>query len=68
MSNLLFRVGSIVTIADKSTKVLIIGQCPEDGEKNMFDYAGVQYPEGLVNGNYVLFNHRDIVVVDEEKR
>jgi hypothetical protein len=62
--NYMFGVGSIVEVntENREKTVMIIGQCPTANNLT-YDYAGVMYPEGLVNDNIVLFNHRDIVNV-----
>ena len=53
-------IGSIVVLKNNPKKVMVIGFL-ELNNGIVYDYAGVFYPEGMVNkDNIVLFNESDI--------
>lgn len=72
-------IGSVVKLKEGTKRLMITGFLPieqkENGEKNMWDYNGCLYPEGILNStNNYLFNHSQIeevhfigLVDDEEK-
>jgi len=71
-------IGSVVKLKDGQKRLMITGFLPieqnENGEKNVWDYSGCLYPEGIIvsSTNY-LFNHSQIEevhfigLVDEEE-
>ncbi len=71
-------IGSVVKLKDGKKRLMITGFLPieqkENGEKNVWDYSGCLYPEGIIvsSTNY-LFNHSQIEevhfigLVDEEE-
>ena len=56
--------GSIVTIEDHKESVMVIGRKlgvkNSQGNLEVFDYGGCLYPEGLINGQGIFFNSKDI--------
>lgn len=62
-------IGSIVIVKGNVKKLAVMARgimTEINGELNYFDYAGVLYPEGLVNEQLVYFNHKDIYKVVQE--
>ena len=71
-------IGSVVKLKDGQKRLMITGFLPieqnENGEKNVWDYSGCLYPEGIIvsSTNY-LFIHSQIEevhfigLVDEEE-
>ena len=71
-------IGSVVKLKEGKKRLMITGFLPieqkENGEKNVWDYSGCLYPEGIIvsSTNY-LFNHSQIEevhfigLVDEEE-
>lgn len=56
-------VGTVVMLKGGTKRVMIIGFCAIEGEdrKNMYDYSGCLYPEGLLSSDQIcLFNHEQI--------
>lgn len=69
-------IGSVVTLKDATKKIMIIGYCPVEKERNqMYDYSACLYPEGVIDSNRILlFNHNQIATThfigleDEEQK
>ena len=68
-------IGSVVTLKDATKKIMIIGYCPVEKERNqMYDYSACLYPEGVIDSNRILlFNHNQIATIhfiglEDEKR
>ena len=69
-------IGSVVTLKDATKKIMIIGYCPVEKERNqMYDYSACWYPEGVIDSNRILlFNHNQIATIhfigleDEEQK
>jgi len=61
----LLPIGSVVLITGAEKKLMIIGIKQTNVETNKeYDYLGVLYPEGNLDGNtQVLFNHDDIETI-----
>ena len=56
-------VGSIVTLKDGESKIMITGFCfiPKEIPRQMYDYSGCVYPNGFMESNKILvFNHNQI--------
>lgn len=57
-------IGTVVKLKEAEKRVMIIGilqQVEEEGEKKLFDYIGIPYPEGyLGEESTILFNQEDI--------
>lgn len=71
-------IGSVVKLKEGTKRLMITGFLPieqnEKGEKNVWDYNGCLYPEGIITStNNYLFNHSQIEeihfigLVDEEE-
>ena len=58
-------IGSVVTLKDATKKIMIIGYCPVEKERNqMYDYSACLYPEGVIDSNRILlFNHNQIATI-----
>lgn len=72
-------IGSVIKLKEGTKRLMITGFLPieqnEQGEKNVWDYCGCLYPEGLISSkNNYLFNHSQIAevhfigLVDEEEK
>ncbi len=70
-------IGSVVTLKDKSKKVMIIGYASVDSDKldQIYDYCACLFPEGIIRTDQnLLLNHEDIEeiislgYVDEEQK
>lgn len=57
--------GSVVTLKNASKRLMIIGRIQkETSTKQVFDYCGVLWPEGLISSDKVyLFNEDDIQII-----
>lgn len=55
-------IGSIVLLKNAKKRVMVNGFCIIDEEKkNMYDYSGCLYPEGMIDSKQNLaFNHNQI--------
>lgn len=58
----LLPIGSVVLLKDATKPLMIIGYLPVATDtKEMFDYSGCLYPEGLISSDKILlFNHSDM--------
>lgn len=59
----LLPIGSVVMLKGGTKKIMIAGMKISKAEnpEEFFDYMGVLYPEGYIDGEYnFLFNHSDI--------
>ena len=59
----ILRVGSIIQLIGNTKKIMIVGRClmVNDGNnKHYSDYAGVYYPEGILDENLIYFDHDSI--------
>ena len=55
----ILRVGSIIQLIGTTKKIMIVGRC--DGNNQHYsDYAGVYYPEGILDENLIYFDHDSI--------
>lgn len=71
----LLPAGTVVMLEGGSKRVMIIGFCAvEKNSKDIYDYSGCLYPEGLLSSDEIcLFNHNQIEkiyytgLVDEEE-
>ena len=72
-------IGTVVLLKDAKKRLMINGFClttTENGQKTMYDYCGVLYPEGVISAKQTfLFNHSQItkifhlgLVNDDEER
>lgn len=68
-------VGTIVTLKEATKRIMIIGYCPMDENKKMYDYNACLYPEGMLSVEKMLvFNHDQIKeinymgLVDDEQK
>ena len=70
-------VGSVVTLYNDSKRKVIIGflVSPTNSKNNVYDYLGVNFPEGsLISNDETFFNHEDIKhinylgLIDEEEK
>lgn len=55
--------GSVVRLKDANASVMVTGYAAvdEDEETKVYDYAGCQYPEGVIDQDeLLLFNHSQI--------
>lgn len=54
--------GSVVTLKNGTKRVMIVGRLQnKTGEEEIYDYASVLWPEGLVDSShFYLFNQEDI--------
>lgn len=62
-------IGSIVIVKGNVKKLAVMARgimAEINGELRYFDYAGVLYPEGLIDEQLVYFNHKDIFRVVQE--
>ena len=52
-------IGTVVMLKGGTKRVMIIGFCVTNGEdKEVYDYSGCLYPEGLLSSNEIcMFNH-----------
>ncbi len=56
-------IGTIVTLKGGKKKIMINGYCQEH-DKQIFDYRGCLFPEGVLETTGVsLFNHEDIQTI-----
>ena len=57
-------IGTVVILKEGKKRLMITGFCPtadSDGEKKIFDYCGVIFPEGMITTkSMLLFNHNQI--------
>lgn len=56
-------IGSIVYLKDGTSKLMILNRGPIleiNGEKQLFDYSGCLYPQGIVPDNVLYFNKENI--------
>ena len=63
MENYLLPVGTVVSLKESTCKVMIMGYCPvgEARPGYVWDYSGVAYPYGYVDGAHVFqFDHEQI--------
>lgn len=61
-----YPVGTVVIVKGNIKKLAVIARgimTEIRGELCYFDYAGVLYPEGLINSQLIYFNHKDILKV-----
>lgn len=69
-------IGTVVMLKGGTKRVMIIGFCAVEGQnKEIYDYSGCLYPEGVLSSNELcLFNHDQIDKVyhlgltDEEEK
>lgn len=68
----LLPIGSIVLLKDAQRNIMICGlkqikvtgDASENFEEELYDYAGVMYPEGFISNKLqFLFNHEDIETI-----
>lgn len=61
-------VGTVVMLKGGTKRVMIIGFCAVEGEsKEIYDYSGCLYPEGLLSSTEIcMFNHDQIEQVYHE--
>lgn len=54
--------GSVITLKNGSKRLMIVGRLQNQiGSKDIYDYAAVLWPEGLVDSkHFYLFNHEDL--------
>ena len=52
-------IGTVVMLKGGTKRVMIIGFCVTNGkDKNVYDYSGCLYPEGLLSSDEIcMFNH-----------
>ena len=71
MEEKLLPIGSVVKLKNGQKRLMITGflqmEQDEKGQKNIWDYSGCLYPEGMLTSeaNYV-FNHSQIEEEEEE--
>ena len=58
-------IGSVVKLKNGQKRLMITGflqmEQDENGQKNIWDYSGCLYPEGMLeSGKSLLFNHNQI--------
>lgn len=61
--NDMLPIGSIVYLKEGTSKIMILNRGPileVEDEKQMFDYSGCIYPQGLVPDNVFYFNQENI--------
>ena len=60
--------GTVVMLKGGTKRVMIIGFCAVEGQnKEIYDYSGCLFPEGLLSSNEVcMFNHDQIEKVYHE--
>lgn len=59
-------IGAIIIVRGNVKKIAIVSRgvvASIEGRQYVFDYAGVMYPEGVVNKQYIYFNHEDIAKI-----
>ena len=57
----LLSLGSIVILKEGTKKLMVVGYLPVTKEKQMYDYSGCIWPEGvLTSDSAILFNHDQI--------
>lgn len=59
-------IGAIIIVRGNVKKLAVVARgvvASIEGKQYAFDYAGVMYPEGMVNHQYIYFNHEDIAKV-----
>ncbi len=72
-------IGTVVLLREGKKRIMITGFCPittNNEKKELYDYCGVMYPEGVITmENVLLFNHNQIKKIfhmglynDEEER
>ena len=70
-------IGSVILLKNGQKRLMIVGyaQVYLKDKKNVYDYMGVVYPEGMINiKNFYFFNHEEIEKVyyigyeDEEEK
>lgn len=62
MQDRILPVGSVVTIKDGNLPLLIISRATlfeNNGELGYFDYSAVIYPEGMTDGDKLIFFNRE---------
>lgn len=61
-------IGTICKIANNTKEVMIIGYLPKpNGTNDVFDYAAVTFPEGLINTDLIFgLNHNQITGISFE--
>ena len=62
----ILRVGSIIQLIGNTKKIMIVGRCLMVNDRNnqhYSDYAGVYYPEGILDENLIYFNNDSILRV-----
>ena len=62
----ILRVGSIIQLIGNTKKIMILGRCLMVNDRNnqhYSDYAGVYYPEGILDENLIYFNNDSILRV-----
>lgn len=60
----LMPVGTVVRLEDAEKRLMIIGILQKNNDSKIYDYMGVPYPEGFLDGdNLFLFNHKDVADV-----
>lgn len=61
-------IGTICKIANNTKEVMIIGYLPKpNGTNNVYDYAAVTFPEGLINTELIFgLNHNQITGISFE--
>ncbi len=53
-------IGSVVLLKNSTKRVMIMGFCQKKPDDDtLFDYCGVYYPEGYMDGNHVFLFSRD---------
>ncbi len=58
-------IGTIVTLQGATKKIMIVGYCPMDNNKKVYDYSACTYPEGIITADKTLaFNHSQIASID----
>lgn len=57
-------IGSVVTLREGVKRLMIVGRIQRGGDGELYDYAGVLWPEGMVRSDRMyLFNHEDIEIL-----
>ncbi len=58
----LLPIGSVVLLDGGEKRLMVYGRVQREAEtKELFDYVGCYYPEGVIStSSVILFNHEDI--------
>lgn len=65
MKDKFLPIGSVVTLKGATKRIMIVGYCPINDEKVMYDYSACPFPEGVSTpDNLFAFNHDQIEVIN----